>query len=67
MLLAASVALFFGDARVGWGLAGVVAVFAALEASMGLCVVCKIYARFVPCPDCDGESGPTCGIDGGGI
>jgi hypothetical protein len=67
MLLASSIALYLGDPTVGWVLAGLVTFFAALEAALGLCVVCKIYARFVPCPDCDGESGDACGIDGDGI
>ena len=66
MLLASSIALYLGDSTVGWLLAGLVAVFAALEATLGFCVVCQIYSRVVPCPDCEGKDGTACGIDGGG-
>ncbi len=44
-LTAASLAAYGGHAALGWGLAGVVALFAALEASLGFCVGCWIYGR----------------------
>ncbi len=67
MLAAASVALFAGAERVGWSLASAVALFASLEALFAVCVVCKVYARVIPCPDCDGEEAGQCYVDGGGI
>jgi hypothetical protein len=37
---------------VAWLLAGVVTLSDGLEAVLALCVVCRVYAAFVPCPDC---------------
>lgn len=54
MLIVASVLFGVGIAAVGWALVAAVALFAALEAAFGLCVVCRIYASIVPCPDCVG-------------
>ena len=67
VLLAAGVLLYLDGESVGWALTGMVAVFAFLEAAFGFCVVCKIYARFVECPDCDGASDATYGLGGDGI
>jgi hypothetical protein len=55
MLGAAAVAFASGAATLGWSLTGALAVFAGLEAALGLCVVCRVYSLFVDCPDCVGE------------
>lgn len=43
VLAAATVAFFAGAQVVGWGLALLVALLAALSASTGICVGCEIY------------------------
>jgi len=55
MLTAAALAFAAGAVTAGWVLTGVLAVFASLEAALGLCVVCRVYSVFVDCPDCAGE------------
>lgn len=54
MLTGATVAFATGAATLGWSLTGVLALFASLEATFGLCVVCRVYSLFVDCPDCVG-------------
>jgi hypothetical protein len=54
MLATAAVAFSAGAATLGWALTAVLALFAALEAAFGLCVVCRIYSHFVDGPDCVG-------------
>jgi len=44
-LTVASLAVLGGHPALGWGLAGVVALFAALEASLGFCAGCWLYGR----------------------
>ncbi len=41
---AAVASLGFGLTDVGWGLAGMIIVFALLEAALGVCVGCKLFA-----------------------
>jgi hypothetical protein len=57
MLGAALVLIRSGHPVAGWSVAGAVALFASLEAAFGLCVVCRIYDWFTPCPDCVRGSG----------
>ncbi|MEK7704883.1 MAG: DUF4395 domain-containing protein [Myxococcota bacterium] len=61
LLGAASATLFCGASTVGWALAGTVVLFATLEATLGFCVVCRLYAWVIPCPDCSaGSAADTC-------
>ncbi len=55
MLAAAAALIGAGLATAGWALVGILVVLATLEAALGLCVVCRIYALFIDCPDCAGE------------
>jgi Domain of unknown function (DUF4395) len=57
MLGTASGLLFGGMTLAGWIIAGMVALFATLEATIGFCVACRIYDVFIPCPDCVRGSG----------
>jgi hypothetical protein len=62
-LTAAALLAFTGHAPTGWALAGVVAVFATLEAALGFCMGCWIYGRL----QATGLFGPAVCIDCGPI
>ena len=57
LLSTASALAWAGLPTAGWVVAGMVALFATLEAVFALCVACRIYDKFIPCPDCVRGSG----------
>jgi len=58
MLALALIMLGLGYVGSGWLLVGGLTLFAALEASLGFCAVCRLYDVWVGCPTCVGLEPP---------